>query len=196
MSKTEDERHELVQQALTDKELNDLLDEHVELFKSDKPDDTPTSLAVIGRSGFNQPLEKAVYVVLAEGVPDDDDMKEKVFMGLGAKLVGEMKSQPVAVVFTSEAWFMDARQKDENRRISEHARAEGKQEGVIISATSLDGRGAIATYVIERNKAGEIVEFKEKHTMHYDYENGTTAEAPIMRPFWKGVALAKMKGAE
>lgn len=198
-----DELHNQVQKIITDKELNDLLDEQVEWFShlQETPEDTLTMLGTFTRKTFGGEITKSAIVGMPEGLPEDQDEKEKMFEKIGSLLAQEAKKDNegsiIANVFISEAWFMDPKHKqDPNRRISEHTRAEGKREGVVISINTLDGRVAMKTLMIERGKDGNMTKITDHTYTPYDYKSKNRVESYIMMPFWKGVKNSRLSGKQ
>lgn len=91
---------------------------------------------------------------------DLDDNRHKVFEELGARMYQEKKGtrmQPMAVIFTCEAWMRVGPIAD-STKVSDY---EDKQECIIISGLALDGRANVCTIQCSRTddgflKAGEI----------------------------------------
>ena len=182
--------HAIVQMAITDDELNKLLDTEVNTVLKDKEDEIMAHLIPVCRKSFNEDLETPALVGFAD-FPEPGDKRRDAFFGLGHKLAEELfyaetpALNPVAILFTSEMWYLDHEKPDNGLMISEQ---EDRREGVVVHVLTVDGRGAMALLDINRDKNGKLINRTVKLLVPYKLGSGSVSESYLGAAFFQGVA--------
>jgi hypothetical protein len=188
---TPEKRHEIVQQVITDEQLNALLDEEFEnLKKSYREDPAHEERMMILFVLKDDKIHVGDVACIADGWPQDGT-KAQVQMGLGVTIAERTPKRDLrAVGFYSESWKIKLKPGEE--RPEGHFENDPRaRESINLVFRTLDGRMALALADISR-KTGEFEE-----VIHKPYKFGDTdpVEMPALQRILAGFAMVRRKEA-
>lgn len=174
---------QLMQQVISDQELEELVEEELKynakLLKEGEDAIVPRMVVFSKKLPTDKKWETYI-VVIADEIPKDSSMQE-VMRNLGIKFGNEFKINPIALVFTSEAWvkkFKSGEMPDERKAPSEYA---DKEEAIITVGLTIDQRTRMASVFVDRDEKNNFVPGKIIMT--------TEAEPYLLQEFYRGFAM-------
>ena len=147
----------LISDAEFEDELMNEIQTNAKILQDKKETHVVPRLVVLHRKTFNKSFERTVCMFL--DLPLDDE-KHKMMMGLGARIADE-NINPVAILFTSEAWMKKAQTEAEHEEVLKSKKKvreyDDKEEAIIVMGCTLDKREKAAITMITHDEKGNIV---------------------------------------
>lgn len=196
MATKKDDPHKEAQSFISNDEFNELLRDSIkmdqEYFDSGEQTGFIPQLKIIGLKG-DDGKRVATLIVLTDLT---DDNKYDLMMSIGVKFALEGQHAPVCALFTTEAWvrtYTPEEQRGEN--FKQPSAYPDKQEALITSGLTIDGRANMATTKINRLK-GNVISLGTSHILEYDPKERQGVDPQILRKFFLGYMLAMKKRLE
>lgn len=167
----------------TNDEFNEELDQQVKALKKfvESSDATGCIPQIMVLGEKEKDKKRPLGIMMLAEIPDD---KRTAFYQLGEKLAKSDKIHPIMVFLITEAWVRTFSKKEDIPKDGRIAGYGDKQEVVVVSGMTIDGRFNMATISVKRDKGDHM--FLGKVTLLKYSPKEKFGEAPLLEAFHQG----------